>query len=148
MKPGPHIQTANGPMLILEHFVQIRMQPDIPYLPLTPMGKKYKPIFYIIHTPHGRLFVHRGVCINIEILYKSIQSSVSCVKIVTFKGKVGPISRYFEAPDPYRSKFKVEESRATLACLYRTPGRFYMLQLPDSDWNYSYGMDMCPLIRF
>ncbi len=59
----------------------------------------------MIHTSHRRLFLHEKNCIGMIIRYILIQTSVSCVNIVPFKGKDGAISRYLGAPDPSKSVF-------------------------------------------
>ena len=42
-----------------QHLLQILSHTGTLYLPLTPMGqKKNQLIFHIIHTLHGRLFLH------------------------------------------------------------------------------------------
>ncbi len=51
----------------LQHLLKILSQPGTLYLPLTPIGKKYNSIFHTIHTLHGKLFLHKGICISIEI---------------------------------------------------------------------------------
>ncbi len=80
----------------LQHLLKILSQPGTLYLPLTPMGKK-KTIFHSIHTIHRKLFLHKGICINIERL-QLIRFSVSRVNIVLFKGKVGANFHIFKLP--------------------------------------------------
>ena len=69
------------------------------------MGKKWKSIFHMIYTPHRRYFFHKGVYINMQILAKFIQTSVSCVNIVLFKGKVGANFKVLRCPRSFKYRF-------------------------------------------
>ncbi len=77
-----------------------------PIFTIDPYGWKIEfYIFHIIHALH-RLFSHKGICSNIEIWEKMIQSSVSRVNIYCYlKAKFGRISRYLNSPDPYKINF-------------------------------------------
>ena len=71
------------------HVNHIQSHLDIPGFPQNPMGEKCNSEFHIIHTLHGRLLLHKGIWIYTKILYKLIQTSVSCVNVMLSKDKVG-----------------------------------------------------------
>ncbi len=58
IKPGPHIQTTNGQMLIWGILCRFKCSQTSHIYHWSIWA------FHIIHTPHGRLFLHRGICIK------------------------------------------------------------------------------------
>ena len=85
--------------------MQILSKLDTLYLPLTPMGKKYKSIFHIIHTVHEIFFPTKGFVLFVMIEINSIFHELC--EYSALKVKVGANFNMFELPRSLQIQFYV-----------------------------------------
>ncbi len=73
---------------------------------IDPYGQKIQiHITHDSHTSQKIIFFYKEVCINVQILAKLILTSVSCVNIVLFKGKVGANFKVLRCPRSFKCRF-------------------------------------------